>query len=56
MAKRSRARKSRKSGNGDGLIVGLGAGCIGFFVLVKLAVLAGGFYLAWLLVSWLITK
>lgn len=51
------AKRVRKSkGNGDGLIVGLGAGCIGFLVLFKLALLAGGFYLAYLVVSWLITK
>ena len=40
----------------DGLIVGLGAGCVGFLVLLKLAILVGGFYLAYLLVSWVITK
>lgn len=53
MAKRSRARKSS---NPDNWIAAAGAGCIGFFVLLKLAVLAGGFYLAYLVVSWLITK
>lgn len=51
------AKRVRKSkGNGDGLVVGLGAGCIGFLVLFKLALLAGGFWLAYLLVTWVISK
>ena len=53
MAKKTRARKSN---NTDGWVVAAGAGCLSFFILLKLALIGGAFYLAYLVVSWLITK
>lgn len=54
MAKRTQARK--KSRNNDGWVAAAGAGCLSFFILLKLAMIGGAFYLAYLVVSWLITK